>query len=490
MPVIQRLVPRNAPGVYVSEDTFGAVPSTLADHGAVYVLGTCTSATFPFNTPIYINNYQDFLTQCISSPSAAAVNLFFNQRSGSGLFFIRVAPRQQATIVATVFTPGTVLTVTVGTAVVSYTTITGDTAVTATDKLGQAIISQLSGVVSYYRESPTTAYIRTAVGTTPTVNASLTLGAPVTNATPKVYDVADSLQYSFVPENTQGYLCAPEFFQAFTVQSERTALQLQMEALAANPAYYWVAVIDFGQATAQSGFAVNAALTERATFTSPRGNSWVTFPYLVDINDAIVPPSLAQIGVALRRARTEGFIQPPAGVNYPIYGVKGTTVNITSAMQEQLNPKGINCVRTLPARGVVVYGSRTLSPSPYYIFAATRVILNVLAGTLRNSFDSTVFSTVDGLGVLYSRIRQTAANICERLRAAGGLYGATPDEAYLCVCDATNNSPDSQESGLANLDVIAKVSPTLEALNITMSRASLSTVLVEVLAAGDTADRK
>jgi uncharacterized protein len=286
----------------------------------------------------------------------------------------------------------------------------------------------------------------------------------------------------------QGYLAAPEFFQAYTLQSERTALQLQMEALAADPRYYWVSVVDMGSGTSTTqALFVNAAQTERATYVSVRGNSWVTFPYLRNLVGADVPSSLAQIGVALRRARTEGFTQPPAGTNYPIYGVKGTSISISADQQGQLNPLGINCIRTLPARGTVVYGARTLSVNPYYRFGATRVILNVLAGSLTDAFDSVLFTLVDGQGVLFNRVRQTANNYCEQLRRAGGLFGSTAEEAYLVICDLTNNTLDSLETGAVYLDVIVKPSPTMEVLNITLSRAALSTALVEVVTAGDTA---
>jgi phage tail sheath protein FI len=141
----------------------------------------------------------------------------------------------------------------------------------------------------------------------------------------------------------------------------------------------------------------------------------------------------------------------------------------------------------LPARGVVCYGARTLSVNPFYRFAATRVILNVLAGTLSRAYDSVVFSLVDGQGALFARVRQTAENLCEQLRQAGGLYGATPDEAYLVVCDNTNNPLSQLEAGTVYLDVVVKPSPTMEALNITLSRASLSTVFTEVASSGDTA---
>lgn len=484
MPVIPKLVQRNSPGVYLNEDTYGAVPAVLKDHGNVYVLGTCTSSTFPYNVPVYIANYTDFISQCISSPSAAAVELFFNQRSGSGLYFVRVAPRQQSSLTATTFSAGTVLSVTAGAATVTYTCLATETAATATAALGAKINRELAGVISFYSDL-SGSYLRYPVGTTPTVSPSLTLGAAATATTPRAYDVADAINFSFVPENGQGYLCAPEFFQSFTAQAERTALQLAMEAFVSDPRFYWVAVVDFGQATATATYLVNAAQSERATFVSPRGNSWAVFPYVKNTVGALVPASLAMVGVALRRARAEGFAQPPASANYPVYGVSGLSANITTNIQDQLNPRGINCLRELPARGVVVYGARTLSPSSYYTFAATRVILNVLAGSLRTSFDSIVFSLVDGQGVLFSRIRQTAANVCEILRQAGALYGATPDQAYLVICDSTNNPPDQLDAGTVGLDVVVKPSPTLEVLNITLSRSSLNTVLVEVAASGD-----
>lgn len=485
MPVIPKLVQRQSPGIYVNEDTFGSVPVNLASHSAVYVLGTCTASSFPFNTPVFINNYQDFLNQVISSPSAAAIELFFNQRTGTGLFFTRVAPRQQSSITAVTFAPGTLLTLTVTTAVVTYTCVTGDTAATAIDKLGALVNANLYGSVSFYRDS-TGAYLRYAVGVTPTANASFTIGAPVTGGTPRPYDVSDAILSSYVPENAQGYICAPEFFQAYTAQADRTALQLQLESLAANPLYYWVAVVDPGLATGTTqNLAVNNMQTERANYVSPRGNSWVSYPYVKNLQGLDVPSSLALIGVAIRRARADGFIQPPAGVGFPVYGVTTGSVNITSVMQDQLNPLGVNCIRTLPARGVVVYGARTLSVNPFYRFAATRVILNVLAGTLDGAFDTFLLSLIDGQGVMLSRIRTTAINICELLRQAGGLYGATPQDAYLVICDSSNNSLDGLESGTVNLDVIVKPSPTLEALNITLSRASLGTVLVEIVSSGD-----
>lgn len=478
-----RIIPRSSPGVYLTEDTYGAAPTALAQHGNVYVLGTCTGADFPTNQPTFIESYADFLARAISSPSAAAIQSFFDQRSGAGLYFVAVKPRQEATLTAATFSSGTVLSITAGLATVTYTCAAGETAATAANSLGDKINKELAGYLTYYPGTPAT--LRFPIGQTVTASPGLTLGAPATAAAPKALDVADAIKLSFVPELGQGYICAPEFYAAFTLQAERTALQQALEALASDPRYYWISVVDFGLATINAASIVSAARAERQLMISPKGHSWAVFPYLINLAGTKIPPSLAMIGVALRRARAEGFAQPPAGTSYPLYGVTGLSGDITNVVQDVLNPLGINCIRSLPARGIVVYGARTLSANSYYTFAATRVILNVLAGTLRNSFDSVVFSLIDGQGVLLSRIKQRAANVCEILRQGGALYGPTPDEAYLVVCDASNNPGLTLDTGTVNLDVVVKVSPTMEVLNISLSATSLATTLLEVTAAGE-----
>ena len=70
------------------------------------------------------------------------------------------------------------------------------------------------------------------------------------------------------------------------------------------------------------------------------------------------------------------------------------------------------------------------------------------------------------------------------MRSSGALYGATPAEAYLVVCDATNNLPNDLEAGKVVVDVIVKPAPILEALHVRLSRASIGTNLTEVLSSG------
>lgn len=471
----------SVPGVYVTENTYGSIPAILNTFDAVYVLGSSDNSQAPVNTPTYVSSVDDFKNVFgASSPSASAIQLFFDQRSGYGLYFINVQRRAERTIEVTVFSEGTELSLTIDGTTLTYTCVANETAESARDKLGALVNNQLPLIASY-RDG----FLRYVSDLSVSSSANVTLGSPSTPSVPMPRDVADCLMVAFEPGMRQGFICAPELFKSYVNQTSRVALQQTLEAFAADPGNYFVALIDPGQTTATSSGAISAVMSERADFVSPRGHSWYYFPYLVNLQGTQVPPSLAVAGVYLRRMRNEGFAQPAAGVNYPIYGVTGTSFRVDDKIQSQLNPLGINCIRKLPqGRGIVVYGARTLSTSSYYRFGSIRVILNVLASSLKSAYDTLVLSLADGQGVLFSRIKQTAAALCELLRLQGALYGATPDEAYLVICDNTNNTPDQLEAGEVTVDVIVKPSPTMEVLKVSLQRASLGTVFAEVQDSG------
>lgn len=474
----------DVPGVYVSESVFGVIPASLASHSSVYMLGHSSKPSSPVGTPYFIQSPDDFFNVFGVSSSTNSIRLFFEQRSGSGIYFVNVPAKATSQIAITTVVVGTTYTATVDGFEVSYTAATGDTAQDIYAKLQDAINKQLSHIA--YMTGDTIRH----QGVTVAGSTGLTVTDSVAPAYPKVQDVLATISTAFDPEMRQGFLIAPEFFQNFSILTDRQLLANSLEAHCADPEFNWVAIADCGETTATSttgGGAVASAIVERGGLTSPKGHMAYYFPYWKNATDQLVPMSASVVGVALRRYRAEGYRQPPAGTRYPVYGVKDTSFPITDKIQAQLNPLGINCGRKLPAgKGTVVYGARTVSTSPFYRFVTVRVILNVLAGTLANAYPDVVFSSVDGIGALFSQLRLTAVDVCERLRQAGALYGATPEEAYLVVCDSSNNPAIDLESGIVSLDVIAKPSPILEVLSIRVSRASIGSVLAEVQSAGDT----
>ena len=299
----------------------------------------------------------------------------------------------------------------------------------------------------------------------------------VAPATPTAVEIVASIGKAFDEEMTQGFLIAPQIFSGLTSQSDRTSVANAMRDLVSQEGYDWVALLDAGPASGTGAVDTAAkANTEAQLYTSERGHIAYFFPYLIDLEANTVPPSAAIAGLAIRRYRTEGFQEPPAGAKFPIKGVTDVKVKLTKAQQEVANPLGVNYIRNLTNKGVVCWGSRTRSSSAYYRFINTRVILNVLSGTLKNAFDSLIFSGVDGQGVLFTRIAETINQVCYRLWLGGALYGARPTDAYHAECSTRNNPAIDLEAGVVRADVWVVPAPTMERLFINLIRTPIGQV--------------
>ena len=131
---------------------------------------------------------------------------------------------------------------------------------------------------------------------------------------------------------------------------------------------------------------------------------------------------------------------------------------------------GLNPIRSLPNRGIVAWGARTLSPNPLFKFVNTRAILNVLIDVMGRSFDDMLFEQIDSAGTVYARVKSIASQILGQFFRQGALFGARPEQAYLVVCSSANNDAASLENGTVRLDVYVATSPTLERLLVTIVR--------------------
>lgn len=290
-------------------------------------------------------------------------------------------------------------------------------------------------------------------------------------------DFVDAIEDSFDPDvHEQGFLICPEAFQNLADQSDRTSVATAMRDLCEGEGFDWVALVDSGPPATIDTTA--EAATESANYTAARGHLAYFFPYVVDLADNLVPPSAAVAAIALRRYRVEGFAQPPAGVRYPVRGVKDVAVNIKKAEQAVVNPNGVNCLRNLPGQGVVVYGSRTRSSSTYYRFVNTRIILSVFNRTLLRTLENggVIFSAVDGQGVLFTRIRESVEAIAYRFWDGGAFFGAQPQDAFLVRCSRDNNPAIDLEAGIVRVDVYVAPVPTLERLLVTTYRVGIDQV--------------
>ena len=156
-----------------------------------------------------------------------------------------------------------------------------------------------------------------------------------------------------------------------------------------------------------------------------------------------IPPSGHVVGTYANTDQTVGVHRAPA--NYELNWIQDLMVDINSAVQGVLNPAGINCLRTFPGRGLRVYGARTVSSEPSWIYVNVRRLMMMIEKAVELSLQWAVFEPNDFR--LRISVRQALSIFMEAVFEAGALAGATADQAFFVKCDGSNNPPDVTDAG-------------------------------------------
>lgn len=211
-------------------------------------------------------------------------------------------------------------------------------------------------------------------------------------------------------------------------------------------------------------------------------------PEILNDNGVWVPPSPYVVGLALRRYRDEGgFQSPPAGTKYALLGARDVRISISTDQQNLSNPFGMNAIRKLPGYGdqIFVWGGRTRvnASNPeeaLFQFVNTRVIMNVLYGTLKTAFDNRIFSTSESPTVLFNEIRSLASSVLYNFYVSGYLFGNTPQDAYEVILDERNNPKENLENGLLNVQIFAVPATVTERIEVDLFRVAVGNVAAAV----------
>jgi hypothetical protein len=169
-----------------------------------------------------------------------------------------------------------------------------------------------------------------------------------------------------------------------------------------------------------------------------------------------VPPSGHIAGIWARNDDTRGVHKAPA--NEVIRGALALELQITKGEHDQLNPSGINCIRTFPGRGIRVWGARTLSSDPAWRYLNVRRLFNFVEESILEGTQWVVFEPNDL--DLWQRVKRTLNSFLLRVWRDGALFGATPQEAFYVKCDSETNPPEVVDAGQLVVEVgIAPVKP-------------------------------
>ncbi|HEV2875598.1 MAG TPA: phage tail sheath subtilisin-like domain-containing protein [Thermoleophilaceae bacterium] len=139
-----------------------------------------------------------------------------------------------------------------------------------------------------------------------------------------------------------------------------------------------------------------------------------------------VPPSGHVMGVFARTDNERGVFKAPA--NEAVRSSVGLMVDYSQRRQDLLNPNGVNLIRAFPGRGQRVWGARTLTDDPLWMYVSVRRLFLMMESSIERSTQWVVFEPNDD--TTWLRVRVSVENFLNGIWRAGGLAGTTPEQAY------------------------------------------------------------
>ncbi|PHM08298.1 phage tail sheath family protein [Nostoc sp. 'Peltigera malacea cyanobiont' DB3992] len=166
-------------------------------------------------------------------------------------------------------------------------------------------------------------------------------------------------------------------------------------------------------------------------------------------------PCGAIAGVFARTDVQRGVWKAPAGTEATLTGVPQLSVPLTDPDNGELNPLGINCLRTLPAYGRVIWGSRTRNGddrlTDEWKYIPVRRFALFLEESLYRGTQWVVFEPNDE--PLWAQIRLNLGAFMHTLFLQGAFQGRKPEDAYFVKCDKETTIQNDINLGIVNIIV-------------------------------------
>jgi phage tail sheath protein FI len=205
----------------------------------------------------------------------------------------------------------------------------------------------------------------------------------------------------------------------------------------------------------------NAALTALGLNGVAARNAALFFPRVLQADpkrenqiDRFVPCGIVA-GVMARTDVQRGVWKAPAGIDAALNGVQGLSVGLSDNENGVLNPLGINCLRSFPLVGPVVWGARTLRGADLladeYKYVPVRRTALFIEESLYRGTQWAVFEPNDE--PLWSQLRLNLGAFMHNLFRQGAFQGKTPQDAYFVKCDKETTTQNDIDLGIVNIVV-------------------------------------
>jgi phage tail sheath protein FI len=203
-----------------------------------------------------------------------------------------------------------------------------------------------------------------------------------------------------------------------------------------------------------------SALDPRSNLTD---SSYAAFyyPWILTSDPAtgarkLIPPGGHVLGVYARTDSDRGVFKAPA--NEIARGALSLEFDINDATQDDLNPKGVNVIRSFPGRGIRVWGARTITSDALWKYVSVRRLFIFLERSIYEGTQWVVFEPNDPR--LWARVTDTIRLFLRAQWRGGALFGRTEEQAFFITCNETVMSQDDILNGRLVCEIgIAPVRP-------------------------------
>ncbi len=256
-------------------------------------------------------------------------------------------------------------------------------------------------------------------------------------------DKADLFNLLCIPPHEPGGTIEPSLIDAALTYCERRRAMLIIDSPAG-----WTSVAD---ALAGVETDVGRAHPNGALF----------FPRVIEadpLREGVADVFAACGAIAGQFAKTDaerGVWKAPAGLAVSLANAAGLQVTLTDLENGLLNPRGINCLRSMPPAGRVVWGARTREGDDRFAsqwkYIPVRRMALFIEESLYRGTQWVVFEPNDE--PLWASIRLNIGAFMQRLFRQGAFQGASARDAYFVKCDAETTTQADIDLGIVNIVV-------------------------------------
>ena len=150
--------------------------------------------------------------------------------------------------------------------------------------------------------------------------------------------------------------------------------------------------------------------------------------------NVLVPPSGYAAGMWGKIDGKRGVWKAPAGMGTGLLGVSKLEYIVEDDEQDSLNPWGVNCLRSMPGAGKVIWGARTLATKadPEWRYVPVRRTAIMIEQSIYNGIQWAVFEPNDHR--LWSALRGNIGGFMNSLFRVGAFQGEKASDAYFVRC--------------------------------------------------------